>query len=98
MTERETQIERSLVKMIHSHGGVCLKFTSPGNTGVPDRVCIVPEVGTFFVELKRPKGGRISEKQKYWRAKINQLGGKCFVIKNEEEIEGLNRIIAGWNE
>ena len=35
--EREKQIEKYLRLRIEERGGVCLKFVSPGQDGVPDR-------------------------------------------------------------
>ena len=40
-----------------------------------------------FAELKRPKGGRLSDTQK-WRIKqINQQRIKAYVIKNLEQVD-----------
>ena len=38
---KESEIERKLVKAVKDLGGLCLKFTSPGFTGVPDRILIL---------------------------------------------------------
>ena len=40
---RESEIERRLVQQVRKHGGLCYKFTSPGNPGVPDRIIITPD-------------------------------------------------------
>ena len=34
---RESSIESYLVRKVKEHGGLCYKFVSPGNPGVPDR-------------------------------------------------------------
>ena len=39
---RESSIETHLVRMVRDRGGLCFKFVSPGNPGVPDRIVITP--------------------------------------------------------
>ena len=51
----ESEIEKKLVREIRKMGGMAYKFVSPGNTGVPDRIVILPGVITF-VELKTETG------------------------------------------
>lgn len=48
----EKALERKLKREIERKGGVCWKFTSPGTSGVPDRICIMPGGHVVFVELK----------------------------------------------
>ena len=54
MSLLEKDIERHLREGIKSLGGWCLKFVSPGFTGVPDRIVLMPGGKLCFVELKRP--------------------------------------------
>ena len=42
---KESVIEARLVRLVRSRGGLCFKFVSPGNPGVPDRIVITPESG-----------------------------------------------------
>lgn len=51
---REAVFERKLKKRIEEKGGLCLKWVSPGYTGVPDRIVLLPGGRIFFVEVKRP--------------------------------------------
>lgn len=39
---KESYIESYLVRKVKEHGGLCYKFVSPGNPGVPDRLIITP--------------------------------------------------------
>ena len=39
---KESQIESYMVRKVKEHGGLCFKFVSPGNPGVPDRIVITP--------------------------------------------------------
>lgn len=50
---REKTVEKALVEAVSAAGGLCLKFVSPGCSGVPDRVVILDGV-VRFVEVKRP--------------------------------------------
>lgn len=61
---REREIEAWIKGEIEKLGGLWLKFVSPGNDGVPDRVAIFPDGRTVFVELKTAHG-KLSEVQKY---------------------------------
>ena len=46
---REREIEKYLVDRVKGMGGMALKFVSPGCTGVPDRLVILP--GASFLCL-----------------------------------------------
>lgn len=85
----EKQIEKYLVKKIKAEKGLCLKFESPGYTGVPDRIIILKNKPVAFVELKRPKGGRYSARQKLVERDFNKLGQKVYKVKNKEEVDKL---------
>ena len=62
---REAEIEARLVRGVKEAGGLCYKFVSPGNPGVPDRLILLPGGRILFVELKTP-GGKLSNIQS-WR-------------------------------
>ena len=76
MTQLEKEVEERLRQKVEALGGKCLKFVSPGNGGVPDRLVILPTGLIVFVETKRPKGGKYSALQKYWARVLLNLG--CF--------------------
>lgn len=46
-------IELSLVDKIKVNIGLCLKFTSPSMTGIPDRIILLPKAKIEFIETKR---------------------------------------------
>lgn len=46
---REKYIEQKLVKEVKNHGGIALKFTSPGFDGMPDRLVLLPNGKLAFV-------------------------------------------------
>lgn len=52
----EAQIESRFVKLANERGAMCIKFTSPGLPGVPDRIVITADGRTIYVELKTVAG------------------------------------------
>ena len=50
----EKEIEKKLIRPIKNLGGLCLKFETPGFTGVPDRIILLPGPHIVFVETKQP--------------------------------------------
>ena len=54
MREIEQEAEKTLREGVKKLGGRAYKFVSPGNSGVPDRIVILPDRPPVFVELKRP--------------------------------------------
>ncbi|WP_455257942.1 VRR-NUC domain-containing protein [Peptoniphilus asaccharolyticus] len=83
----EKKIEKELERFMKSIGGECLKFISPGTNGVPDRVCHFPDGFSVYVETKRPKGGRLSEVQKYMHKKLKNVKQNVEVIWTEEDLK-----------
>lgn len=75
--ERERDIEKWLRRQVEGMGGAFLKFTSPGNGGVPDRLAVLPGGRVWFVELKTASG-RLSSIQKWQHDRLRTLG--CSVI------------------
>ena len=86
MTPLEKEIEAKLVNIVKRHGGLCLKWVCPGWAGVPDRIVLLPGGKVIFVELKRPKGGVISSRQRWWARKLTELGFQHFYIYNLEDL------------
>lgn len=93
MTELEKDIEKKLRKMVERHGGLCLKWVCPGWSGVPDRIILLPGGRVIFAETKRPKGGRLSEMQKWWLKKLKSLGFWAVVVWDESDIDTLELVI-----
>jgi hypothetical protein len=76
----EKEIEHRMVRMIKERGGLCYKFVSPSNLGVPDRIVITPDGRVIFVELKT-ENGRLSKMQKWQRNELQKRGIDVRVIK-----------------
>lgn len=66
--------------------------------GVPD-ICLPVPSGRFtalYIELKRRKGGRVSEAQRVWIAALNRVGCRAVVCKGWDEArEEIERYLGG---
>ncbi|USL89241.1 nuclease [Bacillus phage vB_BceS_LY1] len=84
----EKQIENYLKRKFESIGSIVLKFTSPGQAGVPDRLIILPDGFTIFVEVKC-KTGRVAPLQQHWVDKINKQGANAHFVWSYEDVDKL---------
>ena len=90
---RESCVEARLRKMVERAGGMCLKWTSPGFTGVPDRIIIMPGGRVYFAETKAP-GKHERARQEYVQRKLRKMGFEVFssVDSDERIAEVISRI------
>ena len=79
MTEK--QVENYLKKRID---GLCFKWVSPGNDGVPDRIVIF-KGAVYFVELKN-RTGRLSAVQIWRQKQFAKAGVKIWVLWDYEQV------------
>lgn len=84
---RESEVENYFVWAVERAGGKTFKFKSPTQRGVSDRIACMPDGSTWFVELKRPKGGRLSPLQVVFRDAIVPLKQKYALLTNQQEID-----------
>lgn len=84
MLERE--IESFLVRNVKAMGGTAYKFVSPGNTGVPDRMVVLPGGKIVFVELKS-ETGRLSALQKRQVEGLKKLDCDVRVLYGIEQVK-----------
>ena len=92
-TPLEKDIERALVRMVVRHGGRCLKWVCPGWLGVPDRICLLPGGRIYFVETKRPHGGKVGLMQGKWREWLTELGFVHLWVINHEDVKTFEALI-----
>lgn len=85
---KEKSIEQKLVKAVKSTGGLCLKFVSPGTSGVPDRIILIALGKIAFVEVKAP-GEKPRPLQVARIRQIRNLGFKVYVLDDEKQIGGI---------
>lgn len=83
---KESAIEARLVKMVRERGGLCYKFVSPGNPGVPDRIVITPAGRTIYVELKT-EVGRLANIQKWQLDEMRARGAEVRVLKGLDQVK-----------
>ena len=83
---KESAIENKLVKLVRDRGGLCYKFTSPGNPGVPDRIVITPAGQTIYVELKT-EVGRLANIQKWQLEQMRKRGADVRVLKGLDQVK-----------
>ncbi|MFK4783378.1 VRR-NUC domain-containing protein [Lactococcus petauri] len=91
---REKQVEQALVKAVKASGGICPKFVSPGQSGVPDRLVLMRNGQIGFVEVKAPNK-KPRALQIYRMKQLTDLGFKCFVLDEIEQIPALIQRIGG---
>ena len=84
MLERE--IESFLVRKVREMGGTAYKFVSPGNTGVPDRMVVLPGGKIIFVELKS-ETGRLSALQKRQVERLKKLDCDVRVLYGKKQVD-----------
>lgn len=86
---RERTIEQALVRAVSKVGGMCLKFTSPGARGVPDRIVLMPGGRMTFVEVKAP-GRSPTRLQRIMHDRLRALGFTVAVI---DSMEGIREVV-----
>lgn len=88
---KESVIEARLRKAVERAGGRCLKFVSPGHTGVPDRIILMPGGRVYFAEAKAP-GKHERARQEYVQRKLRELGFKTYAsVDTFERVEEVRR-------
>lgn len=91
----ERDIEKRLIDPIRGLGGLCLKFETPGFTGVPDRIILLPGGRVVFVETKQP-GKKERPRQELVQGIMRALG--FTVYGTVDSIEKINAIVEKCRE
>lgn len=86
---RESRLERLFRNEVEKHGGIALKFTSPGMRGVPDRVVLIPGGRVVFAELKAP-GKQPTPLQEKRASQLKVIGFKVYCV---DSILGIHEFI-----
>ena len=84
----EKEIERRMVQTVRERGGLCYKFVSPSNPGVPDRIIITPNGRIVFVELKT-ETGRLAKIQTWQLDEMRKRGADVRVAKGWPAVKAL---------
>ena len=80
----EKDLERWLGQELKKLGCIYMKFVSPGNDGVPDRIVVLPGGDVVFVELKS-ETGRLSHTQTFQISRLRQTGATVKIVSNKIE-------------
>lgn len=80
----EKRLERELTNRCRVLGALCLKFTSPSFSGVPDRM-ILKNGRTCFVELKS-EGQSLRPRQKAVQSLFQDKGFEVFVVSDNIQL------------
>lgn len=83
---KESQIEARLVRAVKQRGGLCFKWVSPGNNGVPDRIVITPQGRVIFVELKTDTG-RLSQIQVLQQGLLRSRKAEVVTLYGMQDVE-----------
>lgn len=82
----ESRIEKRLKYKIERLGGKAIKFVSPGMSGVPDRIVMLPGGRLYFVELKAP-GKKMMAIQEYRAREFEKLGFTVKCLDTTEKVD-----------
>ncbi len=97
----ESEIEKRLHAGIKKLGAkelrpLCLKFVSPGFTGVPDRIILLPGGRLVFVELKQP-GKTERPRQRLVQGLLRKLGFRVFsAVDSYEKVDEVVDLCRNW--
>lgn len=92
----EVHVERHFVKRAEALGCLQRKLEPGGQSHWPDRLLIMPGGRVVFVELKRPKGGRLRAGQAEMLSRLVQLGAETATLWSIEDVDQFfERSVAG---
>lgn len=75
-------------------GGLALKFVSPGNAGVPDRIVLLPNGNAVFAELKA-RGKNLRPLQIKRKEQLETLGFRVYIIDSYEKVDAFIQEVTG---
>ena len=86
---REASVEGYLRSQVTDAGGLCVKLNPASYVGIPDRLVVLPGGWVGFVEVKKPKGGRIGKLQHWWRDRLIELGVRHRFVLTRADVDGM---------
>ncbi len=84
--DAERDVEKYFRNQIAKHGGLALKFESPGFIGVPDRLCLFPGGVIEFVEMKR-SGGKLTPWQIRAHEIFTKFGVNVHTVYSRDDVD-----------
>ncbi len=91
---KESEVEAYFCERADKNGAFVSKFTDPSRRGAPDRIIFMPWGAVYFVEFKRPRGGRLAELQKQYREKLALRHTDVWYINTKAKVDAFFRVVA----
>lgn len=85
---RESKVEQHFIRRVKTRKGEVRKVKWIGRRGAPDRLVLLPKIGHFLVELKRP-GKKAEAYQHREHERLRAAGFAVFVLDTKEKINKL---------
>lgn len=87
----EKEVEQYFCRAVKTRlSGWPLKFISPGQNGMPDRIVLLPGGKIYFIELKAP--GKKARKLQYRvHQQLQELGFPALLIDTREAVDAFVR-------
>ena len=92
----EKLIEKKLREAVRKLGGKALKFSSPYETGYPDRLILMPGGRTYWAEMKTT-GKKATPKQLLRQKELREMGYIAEIIDSEETLKNFLTLIENEN-
>ena len=86
MIENEKYLEKKLADEVKKLGGLSIKLLSTHFSGLPDRLCMLPEGKIFFAEIKTTKK-KATKLQLLVHKKLEKLGFLVVVLDTSTQIK-----------
>lgn len=83
----EAIVEHHLCRQVKARGGEVRKVQWIGRRGAPDRLVLLPDRAPTYVELKRPKNGRVEAHQAREHDRMRRFGAPVEVLTSQQEID-----------
>ena len=85
----EREVEKYLADEVKKLGGKCFKFIPDYARGMPDRLVVLPKGISFWVETKRPEGGKVAAAQKLRHMELRRLGQRVEIAWSREDVDAV---------
>lgn len=92
--DSEKDVEAYLRERMKVLGGKAYKIVSPGNDGMPDRLCVFPGDRKYLVETKG-KGGSLTASQKKRFPELYRLGVRIYMLWSRAEVDQFINALGG---
>ena len=94
MTIKESIVEKFFCKRANDDGHFVAKFVDPTRRGAPDRILFTAWGSVYLVELKRPRGGKLSALQVKYHEALRSRNVNVHVVNTVEAVNSFFRMLA----